>query len=245
MALSDFYPTPRDLIANEVKVLDRLMDDPYIVREHQKFAIDARKYRDRYKDLRGGFEFISYFDIYHSQVRKRGKAIRGREQANLRLLVASTIQRKGATYGNISYCLAVCGLRSGNTSIMRKFHFDVTANSQPGRQQHPVCHLQYGGGMISLMAEAGLRQSQVKQVHIGLDEPRIFFWPMSLALLIDMTLHEFPDDSSKKFRATPEWRGIVRENENLILRRFYETCIGVIANHGHQNRTLADEFYVA
>src|SRR5882724_1625689 len=221
MLLSDFYPTPHELIANEVRVLARLMDDPYIAAEHPQFARDARAYHSRYRDLRNGFQFFSYFDIYHSELPRRRRPIRGREQPNLRLLVASLIERENATtYGNISYCLTVCRLRSGQHSILRKFHFDVTSSQHARRQQHPICHLQYCGGTIPIMGEMGPRQEQLEQMHMELSEPRIFFWPMSLALLIDMTLHEFPDIRSAKFRTTPEWRGIIRDNQVLLLQRF-------------------------
>jgi hypothetical protein len=95
------------------------------------------------------------------------------------------------------------------------------------------------------MGEMGPSQAQLEQMHMELSVPRIFFWPISLALLIDMTLHEFPDIRSANFRATPEWRGIIRENEALLLRPFYQGCVDVIVDNAHQNKTLADEFYVA
>lgn len=246
MELADFYPLPRQLVENEVKVLGRLMDDPYITREHPNFAVDARKYYDLYRSLKGGFEFWSYLDVYHSQMPKRGKTIRGRNQPNLRLFIGSVIELNGKSYGNISYCLIVCRLKSKQSAILRKFHFDVTSSvvgGQVRRQQHPRCHLQYCGGMPPF--DLGITKAQLQNMHMGLDEPRIFFWPMSLALLLDMTLHEFPDVPSAKFRATPEWRGIIRENEALLLRRFYQGCIDVIADNAHENKTLADEFYVA
>jgi hypothetical protein len=81
-------------------------------------------------------------------------------------------------------------------------------------------------------------------MHTWLSEPRIFFWPMSLALLIDMALHEFPDQDSAKFRSDSYWRGLVRKQEKLILRPFYEKCVEVIRDTKEENRTLADAFYV-
>jgi hypothetical protein len=258
MLLSDFYPHPNDLIRNELRVLERLMDDPYIAAEHSQFARDARIYHNRYRRLRDGFEFFSYFDVFHTEMPRRGKASGRRQLPNLRLIVASTIERKSAsTYGNVSYCLIVCRLRSGHPAILRKFHFDITAGAggrNARRQQHPMCHLQYCGGMIPQMADMGLRPAQLQQMHMKLSEPRLFFWPMSLALLIDMTLHEFPDTRSRAFRATPEWRGVIRENENLLLLPFYQKCVEVIerkveaadrrTDTAPRNRTLADEFYI-
>jgi hypothetical protein len=65
---------------------------------------------------------------------------------------------------------------------------------------------------------------------------------MSLALLIDMVLHEFPDEGgSRKFRDRPEWRALVRRQEKLVLHPFYEKCIEIIADKHGRKKTLADE----
>jgi hypothetical protein len=98
--------------------------------------------------------------------------------------------------------------------------------------------------MVPYMTTIGCRQSQLNQMQPWLSEPRIFFWPMSLALLVDMALHEFPDQASAKFRAERSWRGLVREQEALVLRPFYVKCVEIIDARG-QDRTLADAFYVS
>jgi hypothetical protein len=67
---------------------------------------------------------------------------------------------------------------------------------------------------------------------------------MSLALLIDMAFHEFPDQASAKFRASNEWRNLVREQESLVLLAFLEKCVGVIHDQRGKKNTLADVFYV-
>jgi hypothetical protein len=67
---------------------------------------------------------------------------------------------------------------------------------------------------------------------------------MSLALLIDMALHEFPDQDSARFRAESRWRRLVRSQEALVLRPFCEKCIQVIRDNREENRTLAEAFYV-
>jgi hypothetical protein len=247
MELSAFYPLPNDLIKNELSVLEYLSTNTYIARAQSRFLNDAKKYYKQYRYCRTGFQFASTLDVAHAQMPKAKKksAKRWREEPNLKLLVAAIIEKKSeSTYGNISYVLAVCRIRSKDLSIVRKFHFDVTGgggSSPARRQQHPMCHLQYCGGMLPLMAEIGLRQTQLQNMQMKLSEPRIFYWPMSLALLIDMALHEFPDASSTSFRATPEWQSIIRNNETLLLRPFYEKCVEVIV----KNSTLAKAFYVA
>lgn len=248
--LAEFYPSSTALIKSELTVLDHLMNNPYITEKHSAFAQDAKKYYSRNKDYRAGFQFFSYFDVCHSEVTtKSGASARQRNQKpNLKLVVAAKIELgERGRYSNVSYCLAVCRIRAKRPTILRKFHFDITVaggNEQHRRQQHPVCHLQYCGELIPQMQNIGCEQAQLEPMHPSLSEPRVFFWPMSLALLIDMALHEFPDEGSKKFRRTPEWRGLVRSQEKLVLRPFYEKCVEVIVDVRENNRTLADEFYV-
>lgn len=242
MQLLEFYPPPAELISSELGVLRFLMTNTYITEMHATFAENAKRDYNRNKSKPIGFDFFSYFDVYHSEM--PGKALK----PNLRLVVAALIQLNGdRTYSNVSYCLAVCR-RKAKFPILRKFHFDVTVTNrggQPRRQQHPVCHIQYCGEMIPGMNVMGCQDEQLKQMHPSLSEPRVFFWPMSLALLIDMALHEFPDRHSLSFRGSSEWRGIVRKQESLVLRPFYQKCVQITGNAPGNDRILSDEFYVS
>src|SRR5205807_1177151 len=94
------------------------------------------------------------------------------------------------------------------------------------------------------MAEMGVLESQLNQLNPWLSEPRLFCSPMSLALLVDMVFHEFPDEPSRKFRDTSEWKDLIRKQETLVLRPFYEKCLDVIIDKHDQKRTLADAFYI-
>lgn len=251
MELSAFYPKASELIKSELDVLDHLRTDPYIKLNHSDFARHANSYFDRNRrSLSSGFEFVSYFDVCHAAMHRthgsNGKP--GKPNPNTRLLLAVRIELEKQAFSNVTYCLTVCRIRSKRFSILRKFHFDVTVageRSSSRIQQHPRCHLQYCGEMVPKMAEMGCSSAQLDQMSPWLSEPRIFFWPMSLALLIDMALREFPDERSMKFRSSNEWRGLVRKQEKLVLRPFYQKCVEVILDTKGNNRTLADEFYVA
>jgi len=247
--LSEFYPSPDDLIKSEIAVLNYLRDEPYINDKHSQFARDASKYYDQNRNLRSGFAFNSYFDLLHAPMH-RNKTARGRQGGrtpNARLMVSALIELDNGAFSNVTYCLAILRIRFNRFTLLRKFHFDVVSkgdSSQRRLQEHPRSHLQYCGGMVPGMATMGCRQTQLDQMYPWLSEPRIFFWPMALALLIDMALHEFPDPRSAKFRKNPEWRGLVRRQEVLVLRRFYKKCVDVIDDTRSRNLTLADEFYV-
>jgi len=244
--LLDVYPKPSALIRSETKVLEYLMDNPYIKEVHADFARHANESYQRSRKAGRGFEFSSHLDIWHSQMGGRPKS--AKRQANVRLILASLVQLSGKQdYANITHCLCVLRLRAGgNHTILRKFHFDVTAgNEEPGgrMQRHPRFHLQYCGEMVPYMRQLGVGTRQLDQLHPSLSEPRVFYTPMSLALMLDMTLREFPDPASAKFRATGEWRGIIREHESLVLLPFFEKCVKGINQNG-PIEILADQFYI-
>ncbi len=254
MQLSDFYPSPNDLVRSEVSVLDYLRRSPYIKERHPQVAVDSATYYSRNKLSRSGFEFHSYFDIWHALMHRNQAAAlgKGRPKPNARLTVSTRIELKDRTFSNVTYCLSVCRIESttpdAQLTILRKFHFDVAvADGSTHRQfqEHPQCHLQYCGEIVPYMTTVGFPATQLDQMHPWLSEPRMFFWPMALALLIDMVFHEFPDQHSAKFRADGYWRGLVRKQEALVLCPFYEKCVEVIKDNKNQNLTLADAFYVS
>lgn len=256
MDLSDFYPKPADLIDLELKVLEHLRNNTYIKEHHPQVAQAAATYYQRNRNVqnnrkvRSRFEFHSSFDVYHSQMRSRTLRAdrRGRALPNIKLTVSARIGVVKGAISDVSYCLSVCRMRRAGLTILRKFHFDTIGDAEnaPGRsQQHPRCHLQYCGEMLPYMGEVGCREAQLEQMHPWLSEPRILYWPMSLALLIDMALHEFPDQHSAKFRAENHWRGLVHSHEDLLLRPFCAKCIEVITNRTPGALTLSEAFDVS
>jgi hypothetical protein len=253
MELSDFYPAAADLVKSELSVLGYLRDNPYIKGDQPQVARAAADYYQRNRGSRSGFEFQSFFDICHASVggHQAGTYVGARRPANIRLTLSGRIDVMKRQVADVSYCLSVCRLRytgcTARLTILRKFHFDAIAGSRTAGtrlQQHPLCHLQYCGEMLPFMATLGCRDTQLEQMHPWLSEPRILFWPMSLALLIDMALHEFPDQRSAKFRADNSWRGLVHSQEDLLVRPFCLECVDVIVNGGGGRLTLADAFYV-
>ncbi len=241
MDLGEFYPGADELIKHEMAVLQHLRNDPYIKDKHSQVATHAAQYLAKGMTTRSGLEFFSWLDVSHGQRTTGRRAI-----PNIRLVLGAVIERQGLSYGNVSYCLAVCKTPP-SLAILRKFHFDIVAVAGPTqgrRQPHPRCHLQYGGTMIPEMVSMGIRPTQLVPLHPSLSEPRIFSWPMSLALLFDLALREFPDARSRQFRGAPEWRSIVRSHEAALLRPFFDKCLQLMRNRDALSPTLADAFYV-
>src|SRR5438270_806217 len=166
--LLDVYPQPSALIRSETKAVEYLMDNPYIKEVHADFARHANQSYQRSRKSARGFEFSSHLDIWHTQIGGRPKS--AKRQANVRLILASMVQlNKKQDYTNITHCLCVLRLRAGGKfTILRKFHFDVTAGNEEsgGRmQRHPRFHLQYCGEMVPYMELLGVHKSQLDQLH--------------------------------------------------------------------------------
>src|SRR6266550_793446 len=67
----DFYPSAKDLIESELSVLNHLRTDTYITENHSHLADAANKYYARSRaSYAGGFEFFSYFDMWHRPAHK-------------------------------------------------------------------------------------------------------------------------------------------------------------------------------
>lgn len=249
MKLTDFYPTPTELRKNELDTLKLLSEDRYFCEEHLQFVTDASTSYSQYRYRSRGLRFESYLDVAHKEMSgsKKIDPETGRPKSNLRLLIGGLIdQTSSNAFENVSYFLVVSRIRSSPPIILRKFHFDITpVAAGTRRQSHPLSHLQYCGKLTKMMEERlGYRPEHLKHMHFELSEPRVFFWPMSLALLVDLALREFAESSSYEFRQGQDWKSVVRNDEILFLRKFHEKCLGVIDSGASNRPTLSESFYV-
>lgn len=246
MELKEFYPDPSDLVKSEIRVLDYVRNQPYIKEVQPEFARAAAQYHEQNRTNNARFEFSSSLDVWHAAM--SGKSWTDprnvKRRPNLRIVIATRIERLGhKAYGNITYCLAICRVRSrGKYTILRKFHFDIACDGASGNrlQEHPRSHLQCCGEMLPHMYQIGCRQTQLEQLHPWLSEPRIFCAPMSLGLLLDMAFREFPDLRSSRFLQDPVWRGLIHDQQELVLLPFHRKCCEIITS----NQKLSDRFYI-
>ena len=130
------------LTANS-KFCEHLRSNTYINQKHPRVALDAAIYlARRIKGSPSGFEFHSYFDVWHAPVHRRrtGGAVGRPSNPNVRLTASVLISLDHGAFTNVSYCLSVCRMtvnKSKPTTQVsyRKFHFDITVATDQAQRQ--------------------------------------------------------------------------------------------------------------
>lgn len=231
--INEGYPSPSELIDNEISTLESLKNDSVLAAWKIGLVSDADNayYRAR---TSSSFNFDSSFEINVDN--KPGTAFIGGK------IIPSN---DGNRYNLITYYLAICRNEGGNNKTLRKFHFDYAEPKSSYRQPHPVFHFQQPGKLTHAMIEAGC---DIEHLDPWLSEPRLPYRPMSLALLINLIFIEFPEEKTDKCIKRKEWRSLIKINEELLLYPYYEQCYrfvdrskkGVIKG---QSRLLTNDFY--
>jgi hypothetical protein len=214
MKIDDCYPPPDEIINCEFETLRFFMDNPFGYQELPILSNDANMYYSAHyyrfkKHARMQFSFESTFDIKVGG--KKGIAH-----------IGAMIESKGSdNIERISYYAAIIGETEEGERLLRKYHFDYAPSVAIYRQPSPVFHLQYAGKL-----SPRLEDMKIDDNHLDtwLSEPRLCYFPLSLALLINLILKEFPDDKNVELIEHPKWRRLVKKNENLILGPFFKGC---------------------
>jgi hypothetical protein len=125
-----------------------------------------------------------------------------------------------------SYSLTVCKGERRRSPILRKLHFDYEPahNRAPGECK-PSMHIQVCGTLMPLLKEAGYTDDDLRAWSPWLEKPRIPSMPMSLALMLNWLMLEFPSDATAaSVLRNPEWRNHVIDAERIVLGPYFESC---------------------
>ncbi len=118
-----------------------------------------------------------------------------------------------------TYCFCVLQ----NNKIMRKYHYDYETQTNGSK---PKFHLQYGGKKLPSQESV----TGFTAIESGLSEPRLFYTPMSLALVLDQAFLEFPDDKTERIRKDNNWMGHLNTAQKEVLAPFFGRCLEKITN---------------
>jgi hypothetical protein len=126
-------------------------------------------------------------------------------------------------YNFVSYSLTICKNNKGIVKPIRRFHFDYAIKrvGQPG----PVFHFQFPGKLSPYVTEIGADCSDYDAKYESwLEKPRLNYFPISFAILLDILFTEFPSQATDKIKRDSRWLGILNKNEEKILKPYINTC---------------------
>jgi hypothetical protein len=192
---------------------------PILAREANRYWCANYK-----RDRRLGFNFESNFNI----------RVDGKDGI---AHIGSLIKMKDNDHLYTTSCFLAIR-ENDERKLLRKFHFDYAPSTIHHRQPHPVFHLQYAGTLTPM-----LRKEKIDDEHLfpKLSEPRLYYFPLSLALLINLILKEFPDKINRKLIERSEWRKLIKKNEDLILKPFFDRCQTFFSNK--TDELFTNDFY--
>jgi len=228
MKIDEWYPQPKDILNCEIETLKFLINNSIINSYFSKLYADSYQYYTRIKyNRRLLFNFDSEFSIN----------LEGRD--GTAYIGADIIILDDNNFEGISHSVAICNDDTPKARLLRRYHFDYTLLDPSRKQPHPVFHLQYGGKLSRKLQNENLEH---QHMDAWLSEPRLCYIPMSLALLINMILKEFPNEINLKIIESPEWRDLIRKNENILLAPFYKICHNFMSTR-NSDQLFTNDFY--
>ena len=144
---------------------------------------------------------------------------------------------------DVTFCLCVALLENKAIKrVLRKFHFDFTLDTgETRRRRHPIHHAQYGGKAGGDLG-GHLDEEMLAHLTPALSEPRVFYYPMTLAIALSLGFREFQNEHTKVVLESADWLNVVRENESRVIRPFLVSFVDSI-NSRKGRDTLFDFLY--
>ncbi len=142
---------------------------------------------------------------------------------------------------NISYFMALTeendnGHQKKHT-VLRKYHFDYTAPGNERNTHHPMFHLQFPG---KLSLHMPVNEYDIAYLSPHLSEPRIFYLPMSLALVLHTAFSEFRYSDTESIRKDAGWHSHVKKSQRALWLPYFKKC----HDHIEGGKILLDEAYL-
>jgi len=220
MTIEDKYPPPLELFKTELKTFEFIYTRSHLFAPYYSELIS--EISTQYSRLKAKINKERRIDLFT----RLSIVLDHKEYNTGKALLGIDIARDGGKYQQVSYSVTICRTGGDNESdrILRKYHFDYTsAQGSSGRQPHPVFHLQYAGKLSKHHISLDLDHTHIT-CDSWLSEPRISIAPMSYALMLNMVFKEFPDEVNQRIIETPEWRSLVKTNEDIFLKPYFEHC---------------------
>jgi hypothetical protein len=213
---------------NEIKTLEYIDSRGFFYSDFADLATAINVTYNKYRGIKKekfDFYFVSDFEIEI-------------ESSNYRIVVHAELS---GDYEFTTYSIGICGDNNSN-ELIRRFHFDYDHNNLRKKQKAFISHLQYGGK--SGIGFSGT-QYNTNNIEDWLSEPRLNFPPVNLALLLDIIFCEFPNDKTNKITENPDWRSLILNNEEFILKQYFKSISNHIGSDRHNKYNLVRDICYA
>ncbi len=237
MKIAAGFPLPKDLIENEISTLKEMGGDGTLNEVQGRLAAAAHGRYQCYRNQKSmtKFEFSSWMEFSDSPIAK---------SAFVECLI-SVDSKKKPQYDMLTYSFGLLKLDEKEMNhLVKKFHIDFTSASNTGRPPlQPIFHLQSPGTLSPMLKDEGIKDDHLEP---GLSEPRLHCGPTTLALIIDFLFREFGGDrTSSLVRLTkkPEWKKLIRKNENLVLKPYYKACSGFFQDRSSKKEPERNQLF--
>lgn len=182
-----------------------------------------------YKNL-PRFQFSTYWNIDY-------------RDKECRVFLGADVRKQDGSerVADMTYFICIVEGTDKPTKVLRKFHFDYVTARADRRKPHPRFHLQYCGGLPPPMESLGITKELMIPLLPDVKEPRIFFMPVTLGLVMNIAFYEFPTKETDEIKKRGEWQNLIRKNEKVILKPFYKKCADLA---GRDNVVFFEQVYV-
>ena len=226
MSISEKHISYKDFIENEIKTLGFLQGYSRVGNSFSDLSQKAQEYFYQYKGkkksiAKTNFVFSCDLDLVIEKKERR--------------IILEAMVTPG--FSLATYVMSICE-GDENSSVIRKFHFDYDPKKNQNDKK-PIYHLQYGGKQTKRLNHLDLT---VDHLQSWLSVPRINSLPINLALLLDMVFSEFPSEQTKQIIEPKEWRDLIKQNEDLMLKEYYYGLNRFLSSN-HRYDFLLREYY--
>lgn len=230
--MDEGYPNPKELKQIDLKTLEFLYTNSFINKQFSKLASAAQNYLLTInKPKQPTFIFESELNLLIE-----GKIRRVIIGANV---ISAEEKKNRYKHDLVSYSLSICARNQYPFRLIRRFHFDYAVPEKKTRQPIPIFHLQYGGKLSTYLLELGVND---RKIDSWLSIPRLNHYPITLALLLDIIFCEFRSEQTHLIAERSEWRKLVKENEELVVKPYYRTLYQFVQSNAYNDKCLVRDY---
>ncbi|MCF8371626.1 MAG: hypothetical protein K9H64_08380 [Bacteroidales bacterium] len=214
--------TSTDFKKNEIKSLATICSRALFDSNFPELATAISTTYDRYRGetwkRKNDFEFAADFEVEI-------------ENKNHRVVLHGIVK---GDYENTTYSIGICSLEKPS-ELIRRFHFDYDHDNERLKQKAPVSHFQYGGKSGNGFNG---KEFHTNLIEDGLSVPRFNFPPINLTLLLDIVFCEFRNELTAKVVEDPNWRSLVKNNEDFLWKHYYQVLASHLQSTRHKKENL-------